>query len=132
MFAMQGFEQATQMREQARNPQRDISRAVIIAMVSGTLLYIALEIAFIGTCPTRWVGRGRRSRSLLRSAGAACRSGRSSSPSFSVSWPSCSRAGFSLAIFYWAITLCADSECVNQAVSAEADEIRSSPELSVE
>jgi amino acid transporter len=48
VFAMQGFEQAIQMGGEARNPQRDISRAVIIAMVSGTLLYIALEIAFIG------------------------------------------------------------------------------------
>jgi len=48
IFAMQGFEQAIQMGGEARNPQRDISRAVIIAMVTGTLLYIALEIAFIG------------------------------------------------------------------------------------
>jgi amino acid transporter len=48
IFAMQGFEQAIQMGGEARNPQRDISRAVIIAMVAGTLLYIALEIAFIG------------------------------------------------------------------------------------
>ncbi len=39
---------------------------------------------------------------------------------------------FSLAIFYWAITLCVDTECVSQAVSAEEDEIRSAPELSVE
>ncbi len=48
IFAMQGFEQAIQMGGEARNPQRDISRAVIIAMVVGTTLYIALEIAFIG------------------------------------------------------------------------------------
>lgn len=48
VFALQGFEQAVQMSGEARNPQRDISRAVIGAMVIGTLIYIALEIAFIG------------------------------------------------------------------------------------
>jgi amino acid transporter len=48
IFAMQGFEQAIQMGGEARNPQRDISRAVIIAMIAGTLLYLALEISFIG------------------------------------------------------------------------------------
>ena len=48
IFAMQGFEQAIQMGGEARDPQRDISRAVIIAMIVGTLLYLALEIAFIG------------------------------------------------------------------------------------
>ncbi|MEJ7689403.1 MAG: APC family permease [Nocardioidaceae bacterium] len=48
IFAMQGFEQAIQMGGEARNPQRDIARAVIIAMAVGTTLYIALEIAFIG------------------------------------------------------------------------------------
>jgi amino acid transporter len=48
IFAMQGFEQAIQMGGEARNPQKDISRAVIIAMIVGTLLYLALEVAFIG------------------------------------------------------------------------------------
>ncbi len=48
IFAMQGFEQAIQMGGEARNPQKDIARAVIIAMLIGTALYIALEVAFIG------------------------------------------------------------------------------------
>jgi len=48
IFAMQGFEQAIQMGGEARNPQRDIARAVIIAMAIGVTLYILLEIAFIG------------------------------------------------------------------------------------
>jgi amino acid transporter len=48
IFAMQGFEQAIQMGGEARDPQRDISRAVMIAMASGAALYIALEVAFIG------------------------------------------------------------------------------------
>jgi amino acid transporter len=48
VFALQGFEQAIQMGGEARNPQRDISRAVITAMLIGTAIYILLEIAFIG------------------------------------------------------------------------------------
>ncbi|GAA1027931.1 APC family permease [Amycolatopsis albidoflavus] len=48
VFALQGFEQAIQMGGEARNPQRDVSRAVIAAMVIGTIVYIALEVAFIG------------------------------------------------------------------------------------
>jgi len=47
VFALQGFEQAIQMGGEARNPQRDISRAVIAAMMVGTAIYILLEIAFI-------------------------------------------------------------------------------------
>jgi amino acid transporter len=47
VFALQGFEQAIQMGGEARNPQRDISRAVISAMCVGTAIYILLEVAFI-------------------------------------------------------------------------------------
>lgn len=48
VFALQGFEQAVQMGGEARNPQRNVPRAVIGAVIIGTLLYLALEIAFIG------------------------------------------------------------------------------------
>ena len=48
VFALQGFEQAIQVSGEAKNPQKDVSRAVIFAMVIGTVVYILLEIAFIG------------------------------------------------------------------------------------
>jgi len=48
VFALQGFEQAVQMAGEARDPQRDVSRAVIVAMLIGKSVYILLEIAFIG------------------------------------------------------------------------------------
>lgn len=48
VFALQGFEQATQMAGEAHNPQRNVPRAVIGSVIVGTLLYVALEIAFIG------------------------------------------------------------------------------------
>jgi amino acid transporter len=48
VFALQGFEQAVQMGGEARNPRKDLSRAIISAMLIGAAVYIALEIAFIG------------------------------------------------------------------------------------
>ncbi len=48
VFALQGFEQAVQMAGEARDPQRDLPRAVIGAVIIGTLIYLGLEIAFIG------------------------------------------------------------------------------------
>ncbi|GHF74394.1 amino acid transporter [Amycolatopsis bartoniae] len=48
VFALQGFEQAVQLGGESRNPQKDISRAIITAMVIGTIVYLLLEIAFIG------------------------------------------------------------------------------------
>jgi amino acid transporter len=49
VFALQGFEQALQVGGEARNPQRDLWRAVLLSMVIGTVVYIALEVAFIGS-----------------------------------------------------------------------------------
>ncbi len=48
VFALQGFEQAVQMGGEARNPRKDISRAIISAMLIGAAVYILLEVAFIG------------------------------------------------------------------------------------
>jgi amino acid transporter len=48
VFAVQGFEQAIQMGGEAKNPARDMPRAVIGAMVIGTIIYLLLEVAFIG------------------------------------------------------------------------------------
>jgi amino acid transporter len=48
VFALQGFEQAVQMGGEAKNPQKDMPRAVIGAVLIGTLIYIGLEVAFIG------------------------------------------------------------------------------------
>jgi amino acid transporter len=48
VFALQGFEQAVQMGGEARDPKKDISRAIISAMLIGAAVYILLEVAFIG------------------------------------------------------------------------------------
>jgi amino acid transporter len=48
VFALQGFEQAVQLAGEARNPKRDLSRAILTAMAIGAVLYAALQIVMIG------------------------------------------------------------------------------------
>jgi amino acid transporter len=48
VFALQGFEQAVQVAGEAHDPQRNVPRALIGSVVIGTVLYLGLEIAFIG------------------------------------------------------------------------------------
>ncbi|UFS57474.1 APC family permease [Subtercola endophyticus] len=49
VFALQGFEQASQMAGEAKNPKKDVAKAIILAMAIGALLYLLLEVAFIGS-----------------------------------------------------------------------------------
>jgi amino acid transporter len=52
VFALQGFEQAVQLAGEARNPRRDLSRAIITAMAIGAVLYTLLQVAFVaGVAP---------------------------------------------------------------------------------
>jgi amino acid transporter len=48
VFALEGFEQAIQVGGEAENPQRNIPRAVIGSMIIGTVIYLLLEVAFVG------------------------------------------------------------------------------------
>ncbi|MGH3847465.1 MAG: APC family permease, partial [Pseudonocardiaceae bacterium] len=48
VFALAGFEQAVQIGGEARDPQRNVPIAVMGAVIVGTVLYLALEVAFIG------------------------------------------------------------------------------------
>jgi amino acid transporter len=52
VFALQGFEQAVQLAGEARNPKRDLSRALITAMAIGAVLYSTLQIVMIGGLDT--------------------------------------------------------------------------------
>ena len=48
VFAYLGFEQAIQFGGETRNPKRNIPFAVIGAMIIGAVVYILLEVAFVG------------------------------------------------------------------------------------
>ncbi len=48
VFGLQGFEQAVQLAGEARDPKRDLSRAILTAMAIGAVLYSALQLVMIG------------------------------------------------------------------------------------
>ncbi|MEY9843745.1 amino acid transporter [Streptacidiphilus sp. BW17] len=52
IFALMGFEQAIQIGGESKQPGRDIPRAVVGSMVLGVLLYILLQIVYIGALPS--------------------------------------------------------------------------------
>ncbi len=48
IFSLLGFEQAVQLGGESANPGRDLPRAVILAMLIGGVVYVLIQIAFIG------------------------------------------------------------------------------------
>jgi amino acid transporter len=58
VFALQGFEQAVQLAGEARNPKRDVSRAILSAMVIGAVLYSLLQVVMIGALEPRNIAAG--------------------------------------------------------------------------
>ena len=53
MFAYLGFEQADQLAGEIKNPQQNLPRAIIIAVLIGTFIYILLQVVFIGAIPAQ-------------------------------------------------------------------------------
>ncbi len=47
VFSLLGFEQAVQLGGEAKNPQRDLPRAVIFSILVGAAIYILAQLAFI-------------------------------------------------------------------------------------
>ena len=58
VFALQGFEQAAQLAGEARDPKRDLSRAIITAMAIGAVLYSALQFVMIGALDPANIANG--------------------------------------------------------------------------
>jgi amino acid transporter len=56
VFAYLGFEQAGHLAGEAQNPRRDIPWAVIAPVVIATIVYVALQTAFIGALPGSGLG----------------------------------------------------------------------------
>ncbi|MFF7636781.1 APC family permease [Kitasatospora sp. NPDC008050] len=51
IFALLGFEQAIQWAGESTHPRRDIPRAVLGSVMIGSLVYILLQVVFIGALP---------------------------------------------------------------------------------
>jgi amino acid transporter len=56
IFALLGFEQADQLAGESARPKRDIPRAVILSVIIGAIIYIALQIVFLGALPGSAIG----------------------------------------------------------------------------
>jgi amino acid transporter len=48
VFAYLGFEQADQLAGEIKNPQRNLPRAIIYAILMATVIYVLLQVVFIG------------------------------------------------------------------------------------
>jgi amino acid transporter len=58
IFAYSGFEQADQLAGEIKDPGRNLPRAIIGSIVIGTVIYIGLQIAFIGALPASAIPHG--------------------------------------------------------------------------
>jgi amino acid transporter len=69
IFAYLGFEQAIQLGAESSNPRRNIPLAVIGAMLIGVVLYILLQIAFLGALHPSNLTHGWATVTFAASAG---------------------------------------------------------------
>lgn len=69
IFAYQGFEQAIQLGGETNNPRRNIPLAVIGSMAIGVVLYILLQVAFLGALDPHELSHGWSNLSFQGLAG---------------------------------------------------------------
>lgn len=58
VFAFLGFRQPIEFSGEAKNPQRTVPMAIILSIGIGAVIYILLQIAFIGAVPASQLGHG--------------------------------------------------------------------------
>jgi amino acid transporter len=58
VFAYLGFEQADQLAGEIKDPQRNLPRAIIYAVLIGTAIYVLLQVVFIGATPADLITHG--------------------------------------------------------------------------
>jgi amino acid transporter len=58
VFAYLGFEQADQLAGEIKDPQRNLPRAIIYAVLIGTAIYCLLQVVFIGATPADLITHG--------------------------------------------------------------------------
>src|SRR5580692_1837989 len=58
IFAYSGFEQADQLAGEIKDPGRNLPRAIILSILIGTVVYILLQVAFIGAIKPSLITHG--------------------------------------------------------------------------
>jgi amino acid transporter len=58
IFSLLGFRQAVDMAGEAKNPQRDVPRAILTAILLGALVYTLVQVVFIAALPPNAIAKG--------------------------------------------------------------------------
>jgi amino acid transporter len=58
VFAYLGFEQADQLAAEIKNPQKNLPRAILLATFIGIVIYVLLQVVFIGAMPANELTHG--------------------------------------------------------------------------
>ncbi|MDP9727556.1 APC family permease [Alicyclobacillus tolerans] len=58
VFAFLGFRQAIDFAGEAKNPQRNVPLAIILAISLGAIIYILLQVSFVGAMPAADLTKG--------------------------------------------------------------------------
>ncbi len=58
VFAYLGFEQADQLAAEIKDPQKNLPRAILLATGIGIVIYVMLQVVFIGAMPTSELTKG--------------------------------------------------------------------------
>jgi amino acid transporter len=58
VFAYLGFEQADQLAGEIKNPQKNLPRAIILAVLLGTAIYVLLQVVYIGALTPSLLAKG--------------------------------------------------------------------------
>ena len=58
VFAYLGFEQADQLAAEIKNPQKNLPRAILLATFIGIVIYVMLQVVFIGAMPHSQIAHG--------------------------------------------------------------------------
>ncbi len=64
VFSMLGFRQAVDLSAEARNPGRDVPRAIILELLIVAVIYILVQVIFIGAIPPHYLTKGWASLSF--------------------------------------------------------------------
>jgi amino acid transporter len=84
VFSLLCFEQAVQLAGEARNPERDVPRAVMLSILLGCAIYIGVQVAFIAALNPALLEHGHTWTSLAKPGHSAALQALNKAPFYSV------------------------------------------------
>ncbi|MEA2212621.1 MAG: hypothetical protein QOF83_2569 [Solirubrobacteraceae bacterium] len=84
VFSLLGFEQAVQLAGEARNPAKDVPRAVIVSILIGATIYVLVQVAFIGALDPKLLTHGGTWTSLATPGKSAALKALNAAPFYAV------------------------------------------------